>query len=88
MDGSALNPVTDLDRFEIYVKEGGGFSNADNETAAVSATNPATGQINTSFNLANLSPFLSKGISYHVSIRAVARTGLKSDFSTSVTFSF
>jgi hypothetical protein len=87
-DGSSLDPVTDLDRFEIYIKEGADFSNADDEIAAVSATNPGTGQINTSFNLANLAPFLSQGVTYHVSVRTVALSGLKSDFSPSATFSF
>ena len=87
-DGSPLIPGKDLERFEIYIKEEGFFSDTDNEMAAVAARDPASGQINTSFNLTNLSPFLSRGVTYYVSVRAVALTGLKSNFSSSATFSF
>ena len=87
-DGTPLDPVTDLDRFEFYVKEDGLFSDTDNEMAAVSATDSGTGQPTTTFDLANLAPFLSQGVTYHVSIRAVASTGLKSNFSPSAMFSF
>jgi hypothetical protein len=87
-DGTPLNPVTDLEGFEIYLNEDGLFSDMDNEMATVSAIDPATGNVNTSFNLANLAPFLWKGVTYNVSIRAVAKTGVKSDFSPSAAFSF
>lgn len=87
-DGSSLNSTADLDRYEIYVKEAPNFADTDNEMAAVSAIDKATGQVCTSFDLANLSPFLSKGVTYHVSIRAVAKNGLKSGFSPSASFSF
>lgn len=87
-DGSNLNPETDLDSFEIYINEDGLFSDNDNEMAAVSAKDPGSGQVNTSFNLANLAPFLTQGVTYHVSVRAVAITGLKSEFSSSAAFSF
>ena len=88
MDGSSLDPGTDLDRIEIYIKQSSSFSDTDNEMAVVSATDPSNGQINTSFNLANLSPFLSQGVTYYASVRAVTPTGLKSDFSSSAAFSF
>jgi hypothetical protein len=87
-DGTPLNPVTDLDSFEIYINQNGTFSNAENEMAAVSATDSGSGQPTTTFNLANLAPFLSQGVTYHVSIRSVALNGLKSDFSPGATFSF
>jgi hypothetical protein len=87
-DGSSLDPAADLDSYEIYVKETPNFSDTDNEMAALSATDKASGQVCTSFNLANLSPFISKGVTYHVCTRAVAKTGLKSGFSPSATFSF
>lgn len=87
-DSSALNPVTDLDGFEIYVNETGVFSNEDHPNAVVSAVDPQTHTLTTSFNLANLSPYLSKGVVYRVSMRAVAITGLKSDFSPPASFSF
>ncbi len=87
-DGSSLDPAADLDSYEIYVKETPDFADTDNEMAALSATDKATGQVCTSFDLANLSPFLSKGVTYHISIRAVAKNGLKSGFSPCASFSF
>jgi hypothetical protein len=87
-DQTALNPLTDLDGFEIYVNETGSFSNGDIPNAVVSAVDPQTRTLTTSFNLANLSPYLSTGIAYRVSMRAVAVTGLKSDFSPPASFSF
>lgn len=87
-DGSPLDPVTDLDSFEIYVKEGGGFTDTDTPMAFVSAVDPNSGGIATSFNLANLSPFLSAGVQYQVALRAVSLTGAKSDFSAAASFSF
>lgn len=87
-DNTSLNPATDLDGFEIYVNESGSFSNGDIPNAVVSAVDPQTHTLTTSFNLANLGPYLSRGIAYRVSMRAVAVTGLKSDFSPSASFSF
>lgn len=87
-DNTSLNPVTDLDGFEIYVNESGPFNDADAPKAVVSAVDPATQTVTTSFNLANLAPYLSKGVAYQVSMRAVAVTGLKSDFSPPAPFSF
>jgi hypothetical protein len=83
-----LNPVTDLDGFEIYVNESGSFADADTPSAVVSAVDPTTHSLTTSFNLANLAPSLSRGIAYQVSMRAVAVTGLKSGFSPPASFSF
>lgn len=87
-DSTPLNPSTDLDSFEIYVKENGDFSAGDNPNASLAAYDSGTAQTATSFNLANLGPFFSKGTVYHFSVRAVAKGGLKSDFSPSATFSF
>jgi hypothetical protein len=83
-----MNPVTDLDRFEIHVNESGTFTDADPPMAAVSAVDTATHTLATSFNLANIGPPLTVGPRYYVSLRAVALTGLKSDFSPPVSFSF
>ena len=88
VDASSMNPVTDLDRFEIYVNESGSFADSDSPMAAVRAVDPATHNLTTSFNLANLSPHVTLGPHYYVSLRAVALTGLKSDFSPPVSFSF
>jgi len=80
VDSSNL-PVTDLDRFEIYVNDKGEpFTNDDRRADVSAATN--------SFNLANIGPPLTVGPTYYVSMRAVALTGLKSDFSPPVSFSF
>jgi len=83
-----MDPVTELDRFEIHVNETGTFANTDPPIAAVSAVDPATHALTTSFNLANLSPHVTVGPKYYVSLRAVALTGLKSDYSPPVSFSF
>ena len=58
LDNSPLDPVKDLSRFEIFINKDGVFSEADNEMAAVSAADSASGQVATTFNLANLAPFL------------------------------
>ena len=83
-----MNPITDLDRFEIYVHESATFADTDIAQAIVSAIDPATHTLSTSFNLANLSPYVTVGPRYYVSLRAVAITGLKSDFSPPASFSF
>ena len=87
-DGTTLDPATELDRYEIYVKEDGSFSEMDEEMAVLSAIDQATGQVITSFDLANLSRFITSGVTYHVSIRAVAINGLKSEFSPSAVFAY
>jgi hypothetical protein len=79
-DNTPLNPLTDLNGFEIYVNESDSFSYGDTPNAVVGAGD-------TSYNLAKLAN-LSKGIAYRVSMRAVAVTGLKSDFSPPASFSF
>lgn len=86
-DGARLNPTADLSSYEVFVKESAAFSDADSPTAIVSAVDPATNQVTTSFNLANLGPFLRTGVTYYVSMRAVALDGLKSGFSAPAPFS-
>ena len=85
---TAMNPVTDLDRFEIYVNETGTFTDTDVPKAALRAVDAQTHTLATSFDLANLGSHLTVGPHYYVSLRAVALTGLKSDFSPPVSFSF
>jgi len=87
-DNTSLNPLTDLSEYEIYVNESGTFADTDTPKAVLSAVDTTTHTLTSSFNLANLSPYLSKGIAYRVSMRAVAVTGLKSDFSPPASFSF
>jgi len=86
-DGSPLNPLLDLDRFEVYVNASGSFGDSEVPQAILTAVNPSTHQLTTSFNLANI-PALTRGIQYRVSLRAVALTGMKSDFSPPASFSF
>jgi hypothetical protein len=83
-----MNPVTDLDRFEIHVNETGTFTDTDTPQAEVTAVHPETNTVITSFDLANLAPHVTVGPKYYVSLRAVALTGLKSDYSPPVSFSF
>lgn len=87
-DGSPLNPQLDLDHFEIHVNTTGSFSIYDNPAALVSAVDPITQQLATSFDLSNLASFLSKGVPYYVALRAVDRTGVQSAFSPAVSYSF
>lgn len=87
-DNTVLDPASDLDVIEVYVKEDGIFTDSDSAMAAIQAVDPSTGLVNTSFNLSNLSPFLPDNVVLYVSVRAVANSGLKSDFSQSATFSF
>jgi hypothetical protein len=86
-DNTSLNPLEDLDKYEIYVKESGPFTDADTPIAVIDVDDPVTHNLNTSYNLANLAN-LSKGVVYRVSMRAVAVIGVKSDFSTPASFSF
>jgi len=86
-DTTPLNPTTELQFFEIYVKEDGNFTPSDPVTAEVAAVDPATHASVTSFNLALLAPYLNPGVTYYVSVRAVSTGGMKSDFSSTATFS-
>jgi len=55
-DSTPLNPVADLDVFEIYVKTSGSFSAGDTPMASLPAVDPGSGQLASSFNLASLAP--------------------------------
>ncbi len=87
-DNTTLNPAADLANFEIYVKETGNFTDSDAPMALVAALDPVTHLPVTSFDLANLGSYLSAGVRYQVSVRAVALTGAKSEFSSAASFSF
>jgi len=88
VDTTPMNPVTDLDRFEIHVNETGTFTGNDVPMAELGAVDPKTRALTTSFNLANIGPPLTVGPHYYVSLRAVAISGLKSDYSPPISFSF
>ena len=80
-DNDPLVPVRDLECLEIYVRKDIYFGLDDTpiETLPPEAS---------TFDLANLAPSLSKGVSYYASVRAVSIQGEKSDFSPSASFSF
>ena len=86
-DQTPLDPARDLAHYEIYINETGKFASTDPTTATVSAVDPAKGDLVTSFDLANLGPFLSAGKTYFVSMQSVSNTGVKSDFSAAASFS-
>ena len=87
-DGSPLDPVAELDRFEIYVKEEDTFREEDTPIAVISAVEPGADEICRTFDLSNLAPFINNGVVYHFALRAESKMELKSDFSPSATFSF
>jgi len=87
-DSAPLDPASELEGYEIYVNESGSFSDADSPMAEAGAVVPGTGQLLTSFDLANLARYLSPGVTYQVSIRAVSFSGQKSGFSSAASFSF
>lgn len=86
-DQTPLDPAKDLSHYEIHISDSGDFSRPDLTEATVSAFDPATGKLVTSFDLANLSPYLAPSATYYVSMRSVSNTGVKSDYSPSASFS-
>jgi len=78
-DNTPLVPATDLERFEIYVRQDRSFGPDD---IAIATPSP----MDNTFNLATLAPPLSSGVAYFVSIRAVTKEGEASDFSNPYTF--
>jgi hypothetical protein len=78
-DNTPLVPSRALKGFEIYIRQDPSFGPADN---AVATPSPLV----TTYNLANVSPPLSKGVTYYVSLRAVTVDGVKSDYSPPVAF--
>jgi hypothetical protein len=75
-----LVPSRDLQGFEIYVKQDSSFGPADNPVATPSP-------LDTSYSLGNITPPLTQGVTYYISLRTVTVEGMKSDFSPSVPFS-
>jgi len=67
--------------FEIYVKQDASFGSADDPVATAPPWD-------NNFDLNNLAPLLSRGVTYYVSIRSVTNEGVKSDFSSIDSFSF
>lgn len=86
-DQTPLDPARDLSHYEIHIGNSGDSSLPDVTEATVSAYDSATGQLVTSFDLANLSAYLAPNVTYYVSMRSVSNTGVKSDYSPSASFS-
>jgi hypothetical protein len=79
-DNTPLVPSRDLQGFEIYIRQDPSFGPADSPVATASP-------LNNKYDLANLSPPLSKGVTYYVSLRMITVEGMKSDFSPANSFS-
>ncbi len=80
-DNSPLDPNHDLAGYNIYIKSvSAGFSDNDVESAFMAPADTSVDLIPVCSLLA-----LPAG-TYHVSIRAIAKNGLMSDFSPSATF--
>jgi len=79
-DNTPLDPASDLEGYEIYIKQDSSFGPADNVVATASP-------LQTSFNLGYISPPLTPGVTYYVSLRTVTVVGMTSDFSPPVSFS-
>jgi len=79
-DNTPLVPSRDLQGFEIYIRQDPSFGPTD---SPIVTTSP----LDTTYNLANVSPPLSKGVTYYVSLRTVTVEGMKSDFSPAASFS-
>lgn len=80
-DNSALDPMRDLAGYNIYIKSSSApFTDSDIESAFASSKQTSIDLIPVC-RLHGLQP----GI-YHVSVRAIATNGLKSDFSPAAAF--
>lgn len=78
-DHSPLDPYTDLDHYEFYIREDVNFTDNDLHMAEVNAVEKQV--LVSEFNLNNLLPFVPPGTRSYLSIRAVGADGSKSEFS-------
>lgn len=84
-DSTALDPLWDLDVYEIYINRTGLFLTDDEPSAYISAVD-SNGNATSEFDLGNLGYPFQVGQTYHVSMRAVSLLGSRSDFSQVFTF--
>ena len=88
-DSTVLDPYTELDYYEFYVREDGNFTDNDLPVAQVGATVDLLSpdgttyikNLTTEFDLQNLLPFVPPTTNCYLSIRAVGADGLRSQFS-------
>jgi len=91
-DSTPLDPYTELDYYEFYLRDDDSFSDNDVPVAQVAAVTDVLSPdgtvtlqtLTTEFNLQNLQPFVPPGSTCFLSIRAVGLDGLKSGFSQAV----
>jgi hypothetical protein len=94
-DNTALDPYRDLDYYEFFLRTDTHFTDNDVPIAQVSAiTNVLASDghsylqnLTDAFDLNNLIPFTQRGTLYYLSIKSVGADGLKSAFSTPITWS-
>jgi len=88
-DSTVLDPYTELDYYEFYVRSENNFTDSDLPVAQVGAVADILSpdgavylkNLTTEFDLLNLLPFVPPGTSSYLSIRAVGADGLRSQFS-------
>lgn len=79
-NGAALDHSRDLSSYEIYISETGDFVSGVVPSATFAAVDPATGKPVTSFDLSNVRSRLQQGKTYFLTMRAIDKKGVKSDF--------
>ena len=84
-DSTLLDPLEELDVYEIYVNQTGIFFPDDEPVAYVSAID-SYGNATESFDLGNLIYPFTVGQTCHVSMRSASKLGSRSDFSPVFTF--
>ena len=88
VDNTPMNPLTDLDRYLVYVNTSGTFSPSDTPVDSVSAILP-NGAARNQYSLGDLSRAgfdLSPGTTYHVTLAAVSKAGVASPLATKTSF--
>jgi len=88
-DSTVLDPYTELDYYEFYVRSENNFTDNDLPVAQVAAVADILSldgtnylqNLTTEFDLQNLLPYVPPGANCFLSIRAVGVDGLRSQFS-------
>jgi hypothetical protein len=91
-DNAPLDPIRDLDHYEVYVRGDGNFTDTDLPLAVVAAVkdapaaggNPVGKILENEFILNNIQQFIAAGSRHYVSLKAVGVDGQKSGFMTPV----